>query len=53
MVPLCFDSLRFLRGAVYGQAGLFGLPDHPERPGWDSDPPEILEATVEFEYLRE
>jgi len=34
------------------QAGLFGLTEHLERLSKDGDPPEVLEATVDFEFFR-
>ena len=34
------------------QAGLFGLTEHLERLSEDGDPPEVLEATVDFGHFR-
>ena len=34
------------------QAGLFGLTEHLEWLSKNGDPPEVLEATVDFEFFR-
>ncbi|MEM9146944.1 MAG: LysR family transcriptional regulator [Pseudomonadota bacterium] len=39
-------------GCIIRQAGLFGLSEHLERLSKDGDPLDVLEATVDFEYVR-